>query len=632
MARKFNLLHESELLKNIIHSSMDGIICIDKEYRYVLWNKSMERISGMEANMVLGRISYEVFPFLKQTTGHDSYRRAMDGEVVVDESCLFDIPEVGKRGYFDSTYSPLRDESGAVVGVISVVHEVTDRLLAERAKKESELKYQSLTQYAHDAIISCDVSGEIRSWNHGAQEIFGYEETEIIGKSISSLIPDQFWRNYVKEIKIKLTRDVLVQHRRSSELLGNHKSGSSVPMDISLSGWKSDGMIFFSALIRDISTRKHFEALAEDRKNIYDVLLQGQSEMGMGMAILDSESNRIFYVNQEMCDLYGMTYEEMMKVEDLGKLVAPEMRELSLKRKNRRAKENLENDCFESVHVKKDGTRFFVQLSVTRCETNFGPSAIVLTRDITKSKKSELELIDQKRLNNQIMEWAHDVICTFSLDGTILTLSNSMERTTGWTCEEWIGRNILETVIPEDRHKVSEASKSIVEGKSLGSRVLRSQKKNGEIYFVETTRSPIINEGRVTGMIGIARDVTERVNYEKELEEEKLRFSTLAQATFEGIVITRDRIILEANQSYCKLFGYTSNEVIGMCTDSLAAPEDVAISRKYIDAKSEEIYKIRLQRKDKSIFYGEIRGKNIEYKGMPVRVAAIREIPFESKE
>ncbi|GEM_PF-1706984 len=111
----------------LVENSFDGIIVYDTECRYRLWNREMERISGMDSRDVLGRCAFTVFPFLKQVGADQCILRAMQGETVMTEGRPFVIPETGRRGFFNGHYSPLRDNDGKIIGALTIVRDVTER-------------------------------------------------------------------------------------------------------------------------------------------------------------------------------------------------------------------------------------------------------------------------------------------------------------------------------------------------------------------------------------------------------------------------------------------------------------------------------------------------------------------------
>ena len=85
---------------------------------------------------------------------------------------------------------PIFDDNGKLSKMIEYCLDITDRKQMEKALKDSEIKFRSVTQSAIDAIISADKDGNIIFWNPSAQKMFGYEEHEVIGHSLTMLMPD----------------------------------------------------------------------------------------------------------------------------------------------------------------------------------------------------------------------------------------------------------------------------------------------------------------------------------------------------------------------------------------------------------------------------------------------------------
>src|SRR5690349_4117127 len=112
-------------LQAVVRGSPDGILAFDREFRYTLWNPAMERIAGVAAEAVLGRVAWEVFPFLKEEGEDAFFAAALAGEVRATADRVFRIPESGRSGYFRAEYAPLHGDGGEVVGGMAVIRDIT---------------------------------------------------------------------------------------------------------------------------------------------------------------------------------------------------------------------------------------------------------------------------------------------------------------------------------------------------------------------------------------------------------------------------------------------------------------------------------------------------------------------------
>ena len=152
-----------QIYEYLIESNIDGLLAFDRDYRYTLWNPIMERISGMPRDQVVGRIAFEVFPFLKDI-GEDRYfHDALAGKVVFSPEQLIQVPHNGIDGYFEGRYSPLFDGDGQIVGGFAVIRDITARLRSEQ---------QRLKARKHDALILM-AGGIAHDFNNLLTSIFG---------------------------------------------------------------------------------------------------------------------------------------------------------------------------------------------------------------------------------------------------------------------------------------------------------------------------------------------------------------------------------------------------------------------------------------------------------------------------
>jgi PAS domain S-box-containing protein len=131
------------------------------------------------------------------------------------------------------------------------------------ALKESEERYRSVTQTSIDAILTSDDQDRILTWNSGAQHMFGYG-AEIISRPVTTIIPEQYRQAHSQAVKRFLETGEKHLIGRQKELEALHHNGSIFPIELSLSTWKSDGRVYFGAIIRDISERKHLEHNREE--------------------------------------------------------------------------------------------------------------------------------------------------------------------------------------------------------------------------------------------------------------------------------------------------------------------------------------------------------------------------------
>ncbi|NOR75985.1 MAG: SpoIIE family protein phosphatase [Draconibacterium sp.] len=144
--------------------------------------------------------------------------------------------------------------------------EVANSTLEEKVilrTKEVEIahyKTQSIIDNANDAIITIDEKQNIVLFNPAASEIFGYENEEIIGKSLLELLPEEYRDNHINNINaFKQSPESSKQMSQRSEVKGKRKNGELFYAEISISKQKIENQYQFTAFLKDVSVRKKAE-------------------------------------------------------------------------------------------------------------------------------------------------------------------------------------------------------------------------------------------------------------------------------------------------------------------------------------------------------------------------------------
>ena len=191
--------------------------------------------------------------------------------------------------------------------------------------------------------------------------------------------------------------------------------------------------------------------------------------------------------------------------------------------------------------------------------------------------------------------------------------------------------DFLDIMMSEDRKTVLKHYHTLLEGGNAPNpHTVRIRGADGEQKFVEIASSLIQYRNR-PAVLAIMRDMTKRKRAEEVIRESEERFRLLSEASFEGILIHDKGEILDANQTFAKIFGYELDEIIGMNVLELAAPECREVVKRNVLSGLEEAYEAIGLRKDGSTFPGELRGRQTKYKGKTVRITAARDLSEQKK-
>ncbi len=258
---------------------------------------------------------------------------------------------------------------------------------------------------------------------------------------------------------------------------------------------------------------------------------------------------------------------------------------------------------------------------------------IEAVKSLVKSEKSYREL---SRLKNEILESAQGII-VYALDTNYRYIDftklhrEMMKKFKGADIE--IGGNKL-SYIHDKKERMGR--------KAYFDRALRGESfvfyeeysdNPPLVTTFENRYSPIYGEDQtIIGLSAYVIDITELKRAQNELEENRERFEKLASLTFEGILIHRNGLVLDVNESLLKISGYSREELVGKNVVSMFVPEEYHEKiRKEIVKKIVKPYEVMGRKKDGSLIPIEIESRNIESKNEDFRVTAIRDITERKK-
>lgn len=260
-------LSQSELLlTQLLEASVEGILAFDRDFRYIAWNKGMERISGFKTEDVLGKCAFDVFPFIKETGEDKCLVAALAGQSTTSENRPYVVPETGRAGFFKAYYSPLRDAEESIVGGIAVVYDITERKRVEEAAQEAHQRLSFHVENSPLAVIEWDSDFRVSRWSASAERLFGWTPEEVLGKHVSE------W-HFVFDEDADAVAQVTQRQRVGAELLGvlhnrNYtKDGSVLYCEWYNSVLRDEGgeLVSVLSLVLDVTTRNLAE---EERANL----------------------------------------------------------------------------------------------------------------------------------------------------------------------------------------------------------------------------------------------------------------------------------------------------------------------------------------------------------------------------
>jgi len=235
-------------LATIVATSDDAIVSKNLDGIVQTWNSAAERIFGYSAEEMIGTPIARLVPPERGNEEGEILGRLRRGERI-DHFQTVRLRKDGRRILVSVTISPIRDSTGRIVGASKIARDVT-------RTTELEALYAAIIASADDAIVSKDLDGIVQSWNSAAEKIFGYTAEEMVGHSITKILP----RDRLEEenqILSKLRRGQRVDH---FETVRQRKDGELIDVSVTISPIRDPlgRVIGASKIARDITMLKRW--------------------------------------------------------------------------------------------------------------------------------------------------------------------------------------------------------------------------------------------------------------------------------------------------------------------------------------------------------------------------------------
>jgi PAS domain S-box-containing protein len=253
-----DLRRQSEWLRVTLASIGDAVISTDAEGRVTFLNAAAEALTGWTAAEALGRPLPEVFHIVDEATrgpAEDPALHALrEGAVVGLANHTLLIARDGTERPIDDSAAPIRDASGARLGAVLVFRDVSERRRAE----ETRARLAAIVESSEDAIVSKSLDGVIRSWNAGAERLFGWSRQEAVGRPITLIIPPER-HDEERAILERLCRGERIEHFETVRVA---RDGRRLDVSLTISPVRdgAGNIIGASKIGRDITRRKQDEA------------------------------------------------------------------------------------------------------------------------------------------------------------------------------------------------------------------------------------------------------------------------------------------------------------------------------------------------------------------------------------
>jgi PAS domain S-box-containing protein len=480
------------------------------------------------------------------------------------------------------------------------------RNISEQELIESEERFRSVTQSAHDAIITTNSKGTIIGWNKGAENIFGYMEKEIIGAELDRITPTPFVNQHTLSFKRLSQGGKPHLIGKTVELEGLKKNGDLFPIELSLAAWETASGMFYTGIIRDITERKAAEsALKESETRLSTIFNHSPA----GIVLTRMDNGMIVDANTSFANFHGYSRDEIIghSADELNSWGDQSERDRMIKMLRE------EGHCrnMEIKARKKTGEYFYMMISVELIDLSGEQFMLGLVDDITERKLTEQALKESERRFFTIF---HSIPIPVTLSDLTtdkwVEINPAFLTLTGYDREEVIGKSFLNIHLwknIEDRKRMREVLNAQGNIKDFEFEIL---KKTGETCAMLISAEKVDLSGKPYLLI-MGMDITERKRNEAELQFRNILLTTQQEVSIDGILIVDENLnILSYNKRFVEMWNVPlklinskdDNAVMQSANDKIANPEAFYQRIQYINEHKQETSYDELVLKDGRFF------------------------------
>ncbi len=442
--------------------------------------------------------------------------------------------------------------------IIGTARDVTDLKRSQETLRQSEEKFAKAFHASPDWMaISRQADGRFIDVNEGFERLTGYTRDEAVGHTSLELgvwTDAQSRAAFLSRLRERgMVTDFHYDLRR--------KDGGLRQCLLSSVAIEVGGEACMISIVRDVTEQRRAEAERAKSEEKFTKAFHANPD---AIVIARRGDGVVLEANAGFEWLTGYSADEAAgrsTVEALGIWADPQRRReyvAILKAQGRVS-------GFAHDIRRKDGELRQCMASSVAIELGGEPCVITIVRDVTEQRRAEAERAKSEEKFSKAFHASPDWITIIRQDdGLIIDANEGFERVSGYRMEEAIGHTVGELDIWADQDRRGAFVAALIARGRLTDYAFEMRRKDGEIRQCFVSAVPIQIGGEAC-MISIVRDVTEQRRAEAERAKSEEKFATVFHASPDGIMILRaeDGLILDLNESFQRMFGYSREEAVG---------------------------------------------------------------------
>jgi len=485
----------------------DCILVLDKDNRVLDLNPAAEQLTGHRISDALGLSIELIWPYRSSGTLPFNKNTAEGEELTLERD--------GKQRIYTVHVSTTVDSRKHITSKVVLLSDITERKKAEEELRESAAQYRLVTDNMRDQIWLMDLNLKPTYISPSVEKLRGYTFEELTQLPPEKQLTATSFQTAMEFFAVEMAKALAdpTYFARPLELEWYCKDGSALWTENTFSQVLDENGKLSSLLCvgRDITERKKTEGDLQQRAALLDTAYDS--------IIAYDTDGKIIYANETACSLRGYNREEMLAMN--MRLLVPQEEFPNLNQRHKLLAQHGELSA-EAVHVKKDGSLFLVDTHLRLVELAGKLITIAVHRDITERKQMEKLLIDNEARYRSLFEHNPTAVYSIDLQGRFTSVNAAAMRLTGYSEEEALRISIADVAAPDYLDIMRSHFVDSLRGESQSYEAAINA-KDGKRIDVHLTSTPIVIDGNIVGIYGIAEDISDR----KRLEEEQRRVAKL---------------------------------------------------------------------------------------------------------